>query len=231
MLSCDLLDYHYSTNNKLLFNKFRILAVDGTHCPLSKNLTNNGFKLTKNKTYVNALISGIYDITNTTIIDLKISQFNSERKTYFEQLDELKENDIIIHDRGYYSHKLLYKLYTRNIYPIFRMKKNFKIVKQFIDSGSNDKIFIINNSHTNNIPINLRLIKYVIKNETYVLGTTILDKLFTVNTFKDLYKDRWQIETYFRIIKYNMSFSNFHSKQLELIKQEIYIYFFSSKRK
>ena len=30
MLSSDLLKYHYSINNNLLFDKYRILAVDGT---------------------------------------------------------------------------------------------------------------------------------------------------------------------------------------------------------
>ena len=56
------------------------------------------------------------------------------------------------------------------------------------------------------------------------MGTTILDKRFTVNIFKNLYNKRWTIETYFRTIKYDLSFKNFHSNSLNLIKQEIYIH-------
>ena len=125
---------------KLLFNKYRILAVDGTHVPLSKNLVNDGFinersslpsELTPNKTYVNSLISGLYDVYNNTIVDLNISSSNSERKTYMQQFDYLQTNDIIIHDRGYYSDKLLYELNELQVFPIFRMKKNLLIVKNF----------------------------------------------------------------------------------------------------
>ena len=132
MLSSDLLDYHYKINNKLLNNKYRVLAVDGTHVPLSKNLTDDGYKLTKNQTYVNSCINGIYDVYNDTIIDLQLHSCNSEQKIYYEQMHNLQMNDIIVHDRGYYSHKLLYTLHVLNIYPIFRMKLNMNIVKDLL---------------------------------------------------------------------------------------------------
>jgi len=82
------------------------------------------YKLTKNKTFVNALISGLYDISNNTIVDLHLSNTNSERKQYLGQFKYLNKNDIVIHDRGYYSAKLLYELYIKEVYPIFRMKIN-----------------------------------------------------------------------------------------------------------
>ena len=222
MLSSDLLDYHYKINNKLLNNKYRVLAVDGTHTPLSKNLTNDGYKLTKNGTYVNSCINGIYDVYNDTIVDLQLDSCNSETKIYDKQLHNLQENDIIIHDRGYYSHKLLYNLYSINVYPIFRLKKSMNIVKDLLSTNANDKIYIINNKYTNHTNIKFRLIKYVIDNETYVLGTTLLGNIFTINLLKQLYNIRWNIEIYFRHIKYDLSFKNMHSKIEELIKQEIY---------
>lgn len=221
MLSYDLLNFHYNINNNLLFNKYRILAVDGTYSPLSKKLKTDNFKLTKNKTYVSALISGIYDIYNDTIVNLKLYPEKNERNAYIEQYDYLQKDDIIIHDRGYYSDEFLYKLYSINVNPIFRMKKNHIIVSKFIDEQLCDKIYVIQNKHTNNTPIKLRLIKYTVNGSKFILGTTILDKCFTIDIFKQLYKDRWNIETYFRSIKYDLSFRNFHSK---LIEQEIHVH-------
>ncbi len=123
-LSQTLLANFYSNYNTQLFNKYRILAVDGTHVPLSKNVFNDGYKLTKNKTYVNALISGLYDVSNNVIVDLFINNSNSERKLYANQYDLFKKNDIVIHDRGYFSYIILHNLFKLNVYSIFRMKKS-----------------------------------------------------------------------------------------------------------
>ena len=215
-ISNKLLEYHYSISNNRIFNKYRILAVDGTHSQLSKNLLAENYKLTKNKTFVNALISGLYDISNNTIVDLHLSNTNSERKQYVEQFKYLNKNDIVIHDRGYYSAKLLYELYIKEIYPIFRMKINDSNVEDLLKSDENDKIYIINNENTNFIDIKLRLIKYIVNNKKYILGTTLLDTEFTIEKLAKLYHDRWDIETYFRTIKYDISFKNFHSKKENL---------------
>ena len=225
ILFVDLLNFFYGFHNKLLFNIYRVLAVDGTHAPLSKELYNEQFKLTTNNTYVDALISGIYDVYNKTIIDLSLSNSKNERNIYENQFNHLKENNIIIHDRGYYSHKLLYLLNSIKVYPIFRMKTTYKFVKKFIKSDIDDKIYEIKHKDTNNEVIKLRLVKYKINNKLYILGTTLLDdNLFTINILKELYSDRWDIEIYFRTVKYYLSFKNFHSKSSELIKQEIYVH-------
>ena len=220
MLANDLLDFHYSINNKLLFGKYRVLSVDGTHIALSKKLANNDFKLTKNNTYVNALSSILFDSYNKTVINIELSPVNDERSMYYRQFNYLQKNDIVIHDRGYFSYSLLYKLFSINVFPIFRMKRNMNIVKKFSDDANNDKIYVINNKHTNNISVKLRLVKYKINGKLYVLGTTLLDNAITV--LKNLYHDRWTIETYIRTLKCNLSFDSFHSKQLNEIQQEIH---------
>lgn len=60
IMANDLLSHFYKIKNNLLFKKYRVLCVDGTHSPLSKNLSNYGYKLTHNNTYINSLISGLY---------------------------------------------------------------------------------------------------------------------------------------------------------------------------
>jgi len=72
--------------------------------PLSKELIKDDYKLTKNKLYINGCCNGIYDIYNNIIVDLNLDKCNSEQKIYQDQLHYLQKDDIIIHNRGYYSH-------------------------------------------------------------------------------------------------------------------------------
>jgi len=104
---------------------------------------------------------------------------------------------------------------------IFALAKNKKIVQDLLNSVVDDKIYIINNDDTNYTSIKYRLVKYEINNKIYILGTTLLDGKFTIDLLKELYKHRWKIEVYFKTIKYDLSFQNFHSKSEELVKQEI----------
>jgi hypothetical protein len=220
----EIIHYKQKIHNELLFKKHRVFCVDVTHSPLSKELAKEGYKLTKNNTYVDSFISGIYDMYNDTCYDLYLSKNRDERSLYYEQFNLFKKDDIVVHDRGYFSYNLLYKLHSINVYPIFRMKKNYNFVKDFIKSQTNDKIIEICNKETNNTKIRLRLVKYKIEGKLYILGTTLTGKKYNIPLLKDLYKKRWSIEEYFKSIKYDLSFLNFHSKSENLIKQEIYVH-------
>ena len=61
-----------------------------------KNCQKKIIKQQKN-TYDDALVNGLYDIYNDSIIDLYLSNTKNERKSYCEQFSSLKENDIVIH--------------------------------------------------------------------------------------------------------------------------------------
>ena len=217
-----LIYYFYDNNDNKLLNKYRVLSVDGTHSKLSKNLEDDGYNPTKNKTYVNCLVSGLYDITHNICINLKLDKCNSERKIYEKQYEFLKKDDIVVHDMGYFSYKILYDLNKLNVFPIFRMKKDSNFVKNVIASKSNENIE--NVQYTDGTNIKVRTIKYIIGKKEYYLSTTLLDKKITIDILQLLYKKRWDIEEYFKCIKYCLSFKDFHSKSENLIKQEIYIH-------
>ena len=92
LLSVDLLDFSYEIKNNLLFNKYRVLATDGTHISLSKELSKENYKTTKKK-YVDALVNRLYDIYNDSIIDLHLSNTKNERKslvssTFFQNINQ-----------------------------------------------------------------------------------------------------------------------------------------------
>ena len=81
------------------------------------------------------------------------------------------------------------------------MKKNSKYVQGLGDS--NDITYHIKNSITTNT-IQFRVIRYIVDKEVYYLGTTLRDSLFTIDVLKDLYWMRWNIETFFKTIKYRL---------------------------
>ena len=68
-----------------------------------------------------------------------------------------------------------------------------------------------------------RIARFAISDDTYEMVITNLDKQsFPIAKLKEIYKLRWGIETSFRELKYSMGLTNFHSKKVEYIEQEIY---------
>lgn len=73
-------------------------------------------------------------------------------------------------------------------------------------------------------PITLRILRFKLPNDKYeCIITNLNQNEFNTADIKKLYNMRWGIETSFRELKYNIGLINFHSKNKELILQEIYI--------
>lgn len=158
-LSNTLVKYYYDNFKHLYHNKYRILSVDGTYVQLSKDLNEEGYELTKNNTYVKTVVSGLYDNTNNLILDFCMNNTNSESQLYKQQFKYLKKNDIVMHDRGYYSYNLLYQLNELNVFPIFRLKIDNLCVKELNKNRISEGIFKIDyNNQT--INYNDKIIKY-----------------------------------------------------------------------
>ena len=71
-------------------------------------------------------------------------------------------------------------------------------------------------------PIKLRLVRYLINDKEYFLGTTLLDQKYPRAELQDLYHSRWGIEELYKTTKYTMATEEFHSKSLRGVRQEIY---------
>lgn len=70
---------------------------------------------------------------------------------------------------------------------------------------------------------NCRIVRFQLDIDTYECIITNLDrKKFSTKEIKELYHMRWGIETSFRELKYAVCLNAFHSKNSNLIKQEIY---------
>lgn len=72
-------------------------------------------------------------------------------------------------------------------------------------------------------PVSFRVVRFLISENTYETIITNLDATeFSPAMIKEIYHMRWGIETSFRELKYAVGLTQFHSKKVEYIKQEIY---------
>lgn len=68
-----------------------------------------------------------------------------------------------------------------------------------------------------------RVVRFKISEDTYECIVTNLDESeFSLKEIKELYHLRWEIETSFRELKYDLDLNTLHSKKRCLIEQEIY---------
>jgi hypothetical protein len=156
-----------------------------------------------------------------------------------EHLKMLNENDLVIYDRGYFSYLQLYCYVEIKIHVVFRIQKSvYKEIDDFTSSSAVEKVIVINpskdvQSRVKKLrpdiqfkPLNLRLIKYTIENETYTLGTTLMDSdLYPASEFCDLYHSRWGIEGLYDISKNLIEVGDFHGHSDRGVKQELYAHF------
>lgn len=68
-----------------------------------------------------------------------------------------------------------------------------------------------------------RVVRFKISDDTYESIITNLDEEeFTLEEIKELYHMRWEIETSYRELKYDIDLNTLHSRKRALIEQEIY---------
>lgn len=78
-------------------------------------------------------------------------------------------------------------------------------------------------SDKGNYPINFRVVRFAISENTYeFIITNLPEKEFPAEKIKEIYQMRWGIETSFRELKYAIGLTNFHSKKAAYILQEIF---------
>lgn len=195
--SCNtsLLEYTYKDGYR------RMVAVDGSYIYLPLEFHKYGYKKSTNGQYCIAMISALFDVEKELPINYLIYESRNEVNALMSQLNLLKEGDIIILDRFYFSYKLLHRLSQLKMGFICRLKKVSKYAKIL-----NKKKWIIIKEKIKGEEFRVKIIQYRIKNKYYYLATS--DMKLSENELKYYYWKRWLIEIHFRFAKYNLSLSN-----------------------
>jgi hypothetical protein len=88
---------------------------------------------------------------------------------------------------------------------------------------STQKFDYLQVSEKENYPLSFRVIRFPVSDNTYeVIITNLSEKDFPLEKIKEIYHMRWGIETSFRELKYAVGLTNFHSKKVAYIIQEIF---------
>ena len=238
-LSSVLLNEFY-TDNELsikLWNGFRLLAVDGSrlNLPKTKELsTYYGEAKNQNKSgAVQARISVLYDVLNNYVLDGALSPLSiGEGQLAIKHLKECKSNDLIIYDRGYPGFPLIYELNKVDVDFVIRVKISFSnLIKSFVASGENSEIIEISPGRKRTfigLPFNgkskikVRLVRVELgKGNFEILITSLLDEsVYNHEIFKDLYFQRWKVETFYDELKNKLKVEHFSGYSKQIIEQD-----------
>ena len=172
------------------------------------------------KVTVNTVLNYELNIPYSIVLDTD----NSELNSFYAQLNATDKYLIYIFDRNYYGFKALQMITNKNRDVIFRLASTSNFYKNFIRSKCNDKIiYLFESKEVDNKTegaIKVRLIKYFINGQLYVLCSTLTNKnKYSFETLKELYYKRWDVEEYYKILNSDLSFKVTNAKNINTLLQ------------
>lgn len=224
---------------------FRILAVDGSKIslPFTEELKES-FGVTKNQhktEVVQAISSVLYDVLNRIALDAVLDNVNSsERELALKHKPYWKKNDLIIYDRGYPSYDFINEHITAGVDVLARVRKNQNTaVIGFVNSKKRTTIVDIlphkeqdftGKQYDRKTTIKVRLVRVDLPSgEVEILMTTLLDsQIYPSSMFKELYFQRWGIETFYDELKNKLKVEFFTGYSKSTIMQDFFCAIFIS---
>jgi len=143
---------------------------------------------------------------------------------------EVSSDAIYIMDKAYIDFKRLHNLHTEEAFYVVRAKENLKfraVVSRKVDKSTglrcDQTIKLLVKKSKTHYPEKLRRIKYYDKEKDLLL-------VFLTNNFElesleiaTLYKNRWQIETFFRWIKQNLQIKTLWGHSINAVKIHLWM--------
>lgn len=236
-----LIDDFYTDNCavKTRFLGKRILSVDGSRLtlPRTKELEDI-YGRTKNQTQT-YVIQGkacvLYDVLNKIGIAGVLSSVDTDERIQAKQLlKHCIKGDLIIYDRGFASFDFIREHKERDLDFVMRLRVGFNlIVKEFVTSGKASQVVIMQpgkntdrqgKAYDKDACVTLRLLRIALPGgEIEVLATSLEnEKLYKNEIFKELYFERWKIETYYDELKNKLKIEEFSGYSNQSILQDFY---------
>ena len=215
-------------NSKFYKTNEMVQIIDST--PINLNLTQHPWiettlKVKGLKTHV------VYDLTNKTPILFDITGARTNDITWSKSIN-LEKGITYVMDRGYTDYNWWFEINKKGSFFVTRLKKDAKIENltelRSANKSISSQIFKLTNKHpragTVNKYANIPLKKVIVERE----GKTPL--ILVTNDFgrsdteiAELYKQRWQIELFFKWIKQNLKIKKFLGKSENAIRTQICI--------
>lgn len=159
------------------------------------------------------------------ITDGKCSDIRAA-KTYFNFLPD----SIVVFDKGYIDFEWLFSLHKKRVFFVTRAKDNmvYEVTGQhnFTEGTgviSDQEIKLTVQNSVKAYPENLRMVKYfdIKTNKVYTFITNNFK--LAAKTIADIYKDRWQVELFFKWIKQNLKIKSFLGTTPNAVMSQIWV--------
>ena len=181
----------------------------------------------------------LFDPLNKLTVNAIISPKGiGERQQAASLFSTLPFNSLVLLDRGYPAFWFFKLILTERAHFCARISRKWKIVRQFINSGKQEKIIHLKATyssiqHCREIgldiePMTLRLIRVELDSgEVEVLITSLTDKqLYPMNLFAELYHLRWPVEEDYKVMKCRMGVESFTGKSVLSVYQDFHAHIF-----
>ena len=215
-------------SSKLYKTTEMVKIIDST--PINLNLTQHPWiettlKVKGLKTHV------VYDLTNKTPIFFDITGARTNDITWSKSI-KLEKGITYIMDRGYTDYNWWFEINEKSSFFVTRLKKDAKIENltelRSTNNGISSQIFKLTNKHprgrTTNRYANIPLRKVVVEREGKAPLILVTNDFSRSDTeIAELYKQRWQIELFFKWIKQNLKIKKFLGKSENAIRTQICI--------
>jgi hypothetical protein len=207
------------------FKGMHLTAVDGTRiaCENTAELIENFGSSGSRREACSALASVVYDVIERVSFDCQIGSYAlSERNLLDKHLERLEtfgsEKFLIIADRGYPSYDLIETLIDKRFSFLLRLSENWtNIISCMVDINDMNFQYGYNgNSY------NIRALKIELENKTEYLVTNLDGVLLSHDEARHIYSHRWNIETFFGLLKTELDLENFSGKTKNAVIQEFY---------
>lgn len=258
LLNNELIKEFYTDNDVKLFNKYRLLAVDGSTIPLPKTDTLMEKYGTCQGHRRNAgpigRVSTMFDVLNKLTLHAELAPYGTSEKalakSHLAHLLQVNHSvkDLLLFDRNYPSTELMFIL---QLYEKDFVMRCSRCVRSEINKAAaaedadqivtlaalrttgkpNKKILKQKLPHLNDESvIDVRVLTCTLKSgEKEILVTSLTDKnQFPAQILFDLYAKRWDIEENYKTYKSILEIENFSGKSELAVQQDFHATVFTS---
>ena len=230
-----LYSYHQIPQTQRWFG-YSVFAVDSMKFEVPKELEKSGFDSMNDcdSYYPQAMLTAMYDLQLGMVYDSILTQHGDERANAIQLFSGLPESSLVLGDSGFPSFNFLYEAEKSGIKLLLRIRESSasEELKEFIESDSDDEILLITPSLPSErkalrhghvpCPIEVRVVKYVVKGQLFIVITTMTDEELSKKDIMQLYWTRWDIEEHFKLSKVGLKLRDFKAKHIDGVLQEVW---------
>lgn len=219
---------------KYLIRKDNIISFDSTLVSISSKLLKEGMQINKkgDKRYIKFSIAfSQIPIHSKIFTEQSFISEDFALKTLIQEYSFSKEN-ILVFDRGIQARKTFDEFNKNEFTFVTRLNNNSKfevILENKITENETERLFIQRDievrlfAKKGRTESFLRLIIAQEKQEGGVFYFLSNSKTLTAKDICDIYKQRWEIEVFFKFIKQNLNFSHLLSRDSNGVKVVLYM--------